>query len=233
MKSVNKSTSPVIFLSANDMAPPCNDLCTSTYMYGVQDADSLHGIALQRAEVAASTASMQSTRQQTALPEQTGTISGASEIQPEKENSSENKLGPLGTALPTDNIGKTDAAVGARGLHIGSKEKTEEKKHGQLACGQSRLHDEPSSSPFIRQELLPVQEEVTSCSSVSSSLHANSIERTSKTPSLSSVSTKHTYTHARAQTHTRTYAHIYIALVCWLHRMKFMFKNSCDTLPRS
>lgn len=198
-KSVNKNTSPVIFLSPKHAVPPCNGNCTDTNIYGVQVANKLHGIALHKAEVARSITNMQSTGQQTTLPEQTGTIGGASKIHPERQYSAENKVEPWDTVLPANSIKKTDTETQTdtvaelTGLHSDKKEKIKEKKHRWLACGQSHLHDEPSSSSFIRQEILPVQQEVVPYSSASSSPHANTTEMTRKTPSVSSVSTMHIY----------------------------------------
>lgn len=193
-KSLNKSTSPVIFLSPKPAVPPHNGNCTDTNTYGVQVANKLHGIALHKAEVARSITNMQSTGQKTTLPEQTGTIDGASKIPPERQHSAENKVEPLDTVLPangikrTDTETQTDTVAELTGLHSDKKEKIEEKKHRLLACGQSHLHDEPNSSSLIRQEILPIQQEVVPYSSASSSPHVNTTEMTHKTPSVSSVS---------------------------------------------
>lgn len=194
-KSVNKSTSPVIFLSPKNAVPPCNGNCTDTNRYGVQVANKLHGIVLHKAEVARSITNMQSMGQQSALPEQTGTIGGASKIHPERQLSAENKVEPLDTVLPANNIKRTDTETQTdtvaelTRLHSDKKEKIKEKKHRWLACGQSRMHDEPGSSSSIRQEILLVQQEVVPYSSASSSPHANTTEMTCKTSSVSSVST--------------------------------------------
>jgi hypothetical protein len=190
-KSVNKSTSPVIFLSPKDTVPPCNDDCTDSYMCGIQVADPLRGIALCKVEVATNIVNMHSTQQQTVLPEQTGTLGGASKIHPETQHSSENKVEPLDISHPADIVKRTDTETQTDAdaeLNIGPKEKIKEKKHQWLACGQNQLPEEPNSASFIQQELLSVQEEVIPYSSVSSSPHANTTEMTCKTPSLSSVS---------------------------------------------
>jgi hypothetical protein len=190
-KSVNKSTSPVIFLSAKHTVPLCND--TNTYV--VQVANSLHGIALYKAEVARSITNLQSTGPQTTLPGQTGTVGGESKIHPEEQHSSENKVEILDTVLPAnsdkriDTEIQTDTVAELTGLHSDKKEKIKEKKQRWLACGPSQLHDEPSCSSFRWQELLPIQQEVVPSSSASSSHHANTREMTCKTPSVSSVST--------------------------------------------
>ncbi|PNF29553.1 hypothetical protein B7P43_G01950, partial [Cryptotermes secundus] len=193
-KSLNKSTSPVIFLSPMSAVPPHKANCTDTNICGVQVANKLNGTALHKTEVARSITNMQSMGQQTTLPEQTGTIDGVSKIHPERQHSAENKVEPLDTVLPangikrTDTETQTDTVAELTGLHSEKKEKIKENKHRLLACGQSHLHDERNSSSLIQQEMLPIQQEVVPYSSASPSPHANITEMTHRTPSVSSVS---------------------------------------------
>jgi hypothetical protein len=181
-------------------------------MCGIQVADSLRGIALCKAEIATNIANMHSTQQQTVLPEQTGTLGGASKIRPETQHFSENKVEPLDISHPADNVKRTDtetqtdADAELERLHIGPKEKMKEKKHQWLACGRNQLPDEPSSASFIQQERLSVQEEAIPYSSASSSPHGNTTEMTCKTPSLSSVSN-------RPPTHTLMHTYILLQSV--------------------
>jgi hypothetical protein len=163
-------------------------------MYGVQVANKLHGTPLYKAEVARSISNMQSMEQQTMLPEQTETVDDASKIHPEEQHSAENKVEPLYIVLPANSVKRadtetqTDTVGELTGLHSDKKEKIKEKKQRWLAYGQSHLHDEPTSSSFIQQEILPVQREEVPYSSASSSPHANDTEMTCKTPSVSNVS---------------------------------------------
>jgi hypothetical protein len=142
---------------------------------------------------------MQSTGQQRALPEKTGTVGGASKIHLEEQHSSDNKVEPSDTALPADNVKsidtetQTDAVMELTGLQSDKKDKIKKKKHRWLAYGQSQLHDEPRTSSFIQQELVCVSQKAVAHSSTPSSPLADTVEKTCASGSVSNVSAMHMY----------------------------------------
>lgn len=190
-KSVDKCTSPVSFQSQKLKLSPCKENCTDICTHSAQISESLHGMPLGKAKSARSIPNLKSTRQETALPEQTGTVCYTFKTHLEELQLSDKEAEPLDTALPVDAVRgidtetQTDAVRELMQLHSDKNKKNKQRK---LVCLQSHLDDEPSSSPVSQQEDVQVQQEAVTQSPSLSSHHANTTQTNCTTASTSSVS---------------------------------------------
>lgn len=188
---VDKSSSPVSSPPQKFTQPPCKYNCTSVCNHSVQVGESLHELPLHSAKCARSTPDMQLVRQQTVLPEQAEMQDDTSRTHCEIPQYSHTKVEPLDAAYDIKGIDietQTDAVREDTRLHNEKIEKIKEKKYRGLACVQSELVDDLSSSSASQQER-SIQHEMVPQSSSPSSLHTNTTETTGTTSYVSSVST--------------------------------------------